>query len=410
MGVLGPGIAFLPQSFVPAILAIYPMTRIRYVPYNPRADRAAVIEHAVQLVAEYAEQGFRLTLRQLYYQYIARDLFPDSWINREYNAKHGLPELTKNTLVNYHRLSDILKRAREAGMLEWESIVDRLRNMYGPETYTSPQELARTLPEKYTRDLWAGQPKRVEVWVEKDALVEFVQMACEPLGMDYFPNRGYVSCSTIWDIAHNRHKHNWDVHKQATVVLHLGDHDPSGFDMTRDIEERCRLYSTPYEDGEEPIDITFIRLGLSKEQVDEFGFPPNPAKVTDSRAKKYIEEHGTDSWELDVLSPDYVINLIQTEAKKHILKPKLMEAEREKQAKGRQLLGDLVSQWDPIAAMVQSGIVDLQLEDDRKISKSSLEWFLRHYHSKLPTKKARADVGEEFGAVLEQLYRERDDE
>lgn len=89
---------------------------------------------------------------------------------------------------------------------------------------------------------------------------------------------------------------------QLPIVFHLGDHDPSGIDMTRDIEDRLALFADHV--------IEVRRLALNRDQIDLYKPPPNPAKVTDSRSDGYIAEHGHDSWELDALSPTVLADLI----------------------------------------------------------------------------------------------------
>ena len=92
-------------------------------------------------------------------------------------------------------------------------------------------------------------------------------------------------------------------HRERRVILHLGDHNPSGKDMTRDIADRLELFGA---------DVDVQRIALNRDQIDEFNPPPNPAKLSDSRASAYIEEFGTESWELDALEPKVLTNLIRT--------------------------------------------------------------------------------------------------
>lgn len=74
--------------------------------------------------------------------------------------------------------------------------------------------------------------------------------------------------------------------------------------MTRDISERLKMFGAV-------VDVR--RIALTMSQINELKPPPNPAKITDVRAKKYISEFGGESWELDALPPDYIQNLIKTE-------------------------------------------------------------------------------------------------
>jgi len=70
-----------------------------------------LIEQTNNIVNNYQAQGFSLTLRQLYYQMIAKDIFPSSWIDEAYNAKNGLSLNTKNTVKNYNKYGNLISDA-----------------------------------------------------------------------------------------------------------------------------------------------------------------------------------------------------------------------------------------------------------------------------------------------------------
>lgn len=55
----------------------------------------------------------------------------------------------------------------------------------------------------------------------------------------------------------------------------------------------------------------FRKVALTMPQVEEYQPPPNPAKMTDSRAKGYVAEHGDESWEVDALEPSELVRLIE---------------------------------------------------------------------------------------------------
>lgn len=150
----------------------------------------------------------------------------------------------------------------------------------------------------YLLNKWKGQPNYVEVWVEKDALVDIVGQACIPLDTPYFSCRGYTSQSEMWSAA-QRFIRQGD--RENRIIIHLGDHDPSGIDMTRDIQERLTMFGA---------NVHVKRVALTMEQIETYNPPPNPAKMTDSRCWKYIENFGYESWELDALEPKMLTNLI----------------------------------------------------------------------------------------------------
>jgi hypothetical protein len=294
-----------------------------YIPYiepkNFRPSSLAIIELADQIATSYKRRGFNLTLRQLYYQFISRDAFP-------------------NTEKSYNRLGSIINDARLSGLIDWEHIEDRGRESHGTGWLgTEPpsiEDQISYLQYSHSLDMWEGQDRRIEVWVEKQALEEVAQRAANGFRVGYFACKGYVSQSEMWR-AGERLRQAVDA-GQEPLILHLGDHDPSGIDMTRDLRERLELFV-----GEE---VEVRRLALNMPQIRELNPPPNPAKVTDSRAKKYIAEHGTKSWELDALSPEMLVELIQDEISAE-LDIDQFNAQRDAEREGRQIYINLSANW-----------------------------------------------------------------
>lgn len=258
------------------------MPKICYRPKRFGTSALATIDNANAIIADYKKQGFELTLRQLYYQFVSRDLLP-------------------NTQRDYKNLGTIINDARLAGLIDWHAIIDRTRNLISPNTWESPSQIVEACANQFKTDKWATQPMRVEVWVEKDALVGVVERACESFDVPYFACRGYTSQSEMWSAAQRLARYLQD--DQDVLVIHLGDHDPSGIDMSRDIEERLKEF------GNARIDV--IRIALNMDQVEQYSPPPNPAKLTDSRCAGYMETHGDESWELDALEPKIIVELVQ---------------------------------------------------------------------------------------------------
>lgn len=263
------------------------MPRIAYIERRFRADALRTIDLANDICATYQAQGYDLTLRQLYYQFVSRDLIANS--DREYK-----------------RLGETINAARLAGLMDWSYIVDRTRNLRDMAHWDTPEQIVGAVARQYRTDRWANQPTYVEVWVEKDALVGVIANACEPLDVPYFSCRGYTSQSELWGAARRILRRNEA--GQKAVVIHLGDHDPSGIDMSRDIADRLELFEA---------EATVRRIALNRDQVDRYQPPPNPAKLTDARAKGYIRRHGSYSWELDALDPATLGGLIRTTVLAH---------------------------------------------------------------------------------------------
>lgn len=243
-----------------------------------------LIEIADQIITEYGEHGLDLTLRQLYYQFVSRDIIP-------------------NKQKEYKRLGSIINDARLAGLLDWSAIVDRTRELRQNAHWAGPKQIIETCAKQFQIDKWAIQPNHVEVWIEKDALVGVIESICRKLDVPYFSCRGYTSQSEMWEASQRLERHSSRDEAHKTVIIHLGDHDPSGKDMTRDIQDRMDLF-TPDSN------IEVRRIALNMNQVEEHRPPPNPAKLTDSRCRAYMARYGDESWELDALDPRLLQKLI----------------------------------------------------------------------------------------------------
>lgn len=259
------------------------MPKIQYKEINFRGKSLELIELINQVVDEYSSQGYELTLRQTYYQLVARGYIP-------------------NNERSYKNIGNLINDGRLAGLIDWHSITDRTRNLRKNSHWTTPSSVIESAMYSYMLDKWEGQPNYVEVWVEKDALVDIVGQACGSIDTPFFSCRGYTSQSEMWAAAQRFIRQNRI--RDNCFIIHLGDHDPSGIDMTRDIQERLWMFGA---------DVEVKRVALTMEQVQTYNPPPNPAKITDSRCGKYIEEFGDESWELDALEPQMMTRLIRDE-------------------------------------------------------------------------------------------------
>lgn len=257
------------------------MPKIGYKHTNLNATSLALIETANDIIAEYQAQGYQLTVRQLYYQFVARDIIP-------------------NTMKSYKRLADRLNVGRLVGLIDWTAIEDRTRNTIEWDHWTDPAHIISDAVEWFQLDKWAGQKYRPEVWIEKEALAGVIARVCRRLDLPYLSCRGYTSQSEMWASAMRLKGLARD--GQQPIILHFGDHDPSGIDMTRDIIDRMKLFAGR--------GIQLERLALNMDQIKEQNPPPNPAKTTDSRFASYVGRFGHESWELDALEPAYLDRLI----------------------------------------------------------------------------------------------------
>lgn len=292
-----------------------------YIAYKEIAFRRkseAQIEQANEIIAEYSAQGYTLTLRQLYYQFVARDLIP-------------------NTEQSYHNLGILITNARLAGLIDWYAIEDRGRGINGwliEEDEAAPLE---GIESGFALDYWKRQEKYVEIWVEKDALSSVLRRPCQRRRVPYMPCKGYLSASEAWR-AGQRFEDMMAEGRQC-YLIHLGDHDPSGLDMTRDNEERLEMFAG--------FGVEVRRIALNMDQVRRYNPPPNPAKMTDKRAADYVANYGRQSWELDALEPKVIEALVRDEIE-GLIDEDVWAFTRREEDEGRKYLRELHGRWDEV--------------------------------------------------------------
>jgi hypothetical protein len=285
-----------------------------YIKYKNKKIRQSGLDQIDQIntiIDEYQRQGYKLTLRQLFYQLVSRDII-------------------ENTVNSYKNTINIVKDGRLCGLIDWEAIEDRTREaraIYGVQKiYRHNVDAADIMQavleriEGYYLHEWTNQPYYLEIWVEKSALESIVESAARFHYTPYLAMRGYPSLSLYKDAAARFIKHASS--GQQCVVVHLGDHDPSGMDMTEDIKKHMSLLGAS---------VTVERVALNMDQVVQYGPPPNPAKETDTRAPEYIKKFGPVSWELDALEPAVLKNLVKTKIKEYFDEEIYIEIEEYRQ-------------------------------------------------------------------------------
>lgn len=311
-------------------------------------QKPVLCQEIVRIVTRYAKQGYTLTLRQLYYQLVAGDIIP-------------------NDDVVYKKLSGVLGDLRYSGLIDWDAIEDRGRVPYLPYWAASVPDALNDIARSFRLDRQKGQPKAIEIWTEKDAVSGILRRITVQYHVRLVVNKGYSSDSAMYN-AYERFFTAINA-GQKVVVLYFGDHDPSGLDMVRDIRQRILFFLAAgdrvqydrrdYEEKLRDIDIEdlvdegfleqstveqyykcyeagtdldddncdkittawrmkylsenwfeVVPIGLTMDQIEEYNPPPNPAKITDPRAKDYIAEYGGVSWEVDALPPDVMTRIL----------------------------------------------------------------------------------------------------
>lgn len=281
----------------------------RLIAHEFRGRSEALLIIVEQIVSAYQDAGLRLTLRQLYYQLVSRNIIP-------------------NVERAYKNLSTLVSTARLAGRIDWDAIEDRTRVPVIPPEFSGLDDLVGAALQSYRLPRWEGQDHYVELWVEKDALAGILRPLAHADHVVLMVNRGYSSQSAMYEAA-NRFL---DKAGQNCVLLYLGDLDPSGEDMVRDIQERFDTFG---------VDVAVHKVALTMEQVRQFNPPPNPAKHTDPRARGFIARHGATSWEVDALPPEALDRIIRR-AVEAVVDRQKMQAVIEQEEKDRVVLREAV--------------------------------------------------------------------
>lgn len=242
------------------------------------------------IVEEYVSDGYVLTLRQLYYQLVSRDVIP-------------------NNQKEYSKLSVLLTKGRMAGIVDWSAIEDRGRVPRLPFHAEGVKNALEIVADSYKLDRQLGQKTYIEVWVEKEALSNIFARVTVPYHVRLMVNKGYSSCSAMRASA-IRIKRAMEGDFDDAVILYFGDHDPSGLDMVRDIRDRMKDFGVT--------NLTVDHPALNMKQIEQYKPPVNPTKLTDPRANWYVEEFGYDCWELDAIPPRELHNIIEAGVKKYL--------------------------------------------------------------------------------------------
>ena len=256
--------------------------------FNFRNDRLEMIEACNGIITQYQAQKLTLTLRQLYYQLVTKNVI-------------------SNEERSYKTLGNLVSDGRLAGLIDWDAIEDRVRVPRIPQEFKDLPELVRAAHDAYRLPRWKGQENYVELWVEKDAISGVLAPLANQYHITLMVNRGYSSQSAMYESA-NRFKAEYiksrkpDTKLKQGRLLYLGDHDPSGEDMVRDISDRLEMFGA---------DVIVEKIALTMNQVQEYDPPPNPAKLTDSRSAGYIEKYGDSSWEVDALPPEVLHTIVK---------------------------------------------------------------------------------------------------
>jgi len=272
----------------------------QFIDWNPNSKTIMLLVSITDVLEDMEAQGYVLTLRQLYYQLVAKTIIP-------------------NAVKEYHNLGRVVSKGRLAGLIDWRMIEDRVRVPDKNTHWLDGAQILRSAASSFYKDRWEDQEMHVEVWCEKDAVSNIIIPICRKWDVLFMANRGYSSQSAMYD-AYNRY-YDAECSDKRGVLIYLGDHDPSGMDMARDIEDRLQTFGLQ--------NTVVYRVALNMSQIHLYKPPKNPAKLTDSRSANYIMQYGNSSWELDALSPAVLSQIVEDAVLERVDEDLFAEVEKE---------------------------------------------------------------------------------
>ena len=145
--------------------------------------------------------------------------------------------------------------------------------------------------------------------MEKDALAGVLRPLANQYHVPMMVNRGYSSQSAMYEAS--RRYLNQSDNKVNRVIIYLGDFDPSGEDMVRDIGDRMQVFGCGAE-------FEIRKIALTLKQVKFYKPPPNPTKHKDPRSKEFIAKYGASSWEVDAINPKELSRIVKREIESYI--------------------------------------------------------------------------------------------
>ena len=188
------------------------------------------------------------------------------------------------------RVYRLLKEAREEGLIPWEWIVDETRELERRASWDNPAEYVEAVHRSYRRDFWSQQPARVEVWSEKGTVRGVLGPVLDDYGVGFRVMHGFSGATTVHDVAQ-------DDDGRDLIVLYVGDYDPSGMFMSEhDLPGRLAKYGGDH--------VNLERIALTREHTADLPSFPASDKKNDPRYKWFVQNFGTQCWELDALDPN----------------------------------------------------------------------------------------------------------
>jgi hypothetical protein len=283
-----------------------------YADWNPQASTRALLADVETVLETYAGH-LPLTIRQVYYALV------------------GAEKLDK-TEAAYERLCEHLNRARRARLIEFDCIRDDGVSVCESTTYNGiedfDEETARRA-RQYKRDYQAGQPYAIELWSEAGGMVYQLATVAHDYAIPVYSAGGFASLSATHEIAERALERN-----VPTVILHVGDFDPSGVSIfTAMMSDAAAFVET--DRAIQTLEIIPVRVALTAEQVETHNLPTAPAKTTDTRSRSW--SGGT--CQLEALPPDVLADHVRVAIGQWVDQDVLEDHRKDEIAERAELLG-----------------------------------------------------------------------
>lgn len=255
-----------------------------YADWGPRAHTLALLGQVEEVLAEYADH-LPLSVRQIFYRLVGRFDY-------------------EKTEAAYARLSEALVRARRARLIDFDSIRDDGVVTISPDCYQSVEHFwdeAAKQARSYRRDRETGQPQRIELWCESAGMLPQLARVADAFSVPVYSASGFLSLTATRQIADRALEGTC-----PTVLLHVGDLDPSG----ESIFEAIAADAAAFVEADRVVQtlrIEPVRVALTVEQVSAYNLPTAPAKATDGRSAKW--QGGT--CQVEALAPDDLAAIVQ---------------------------------------------------------------------------------------------------
>ena len=230
----------------------------------------------------------------------------------------NLPVHVDKTDSGYNKIQNRMKEMRMNGRLPYAWISDMTRRGYFTSTWSSKNDFLTDVTRLYRRSVWKDHCyDYLEVWCESRSIVGVIEELCHELAVPLYPCGGFASLSLEYQAAEHI-KTQADAHGYNNVViLYIGDYDPSGLDIDRDLEHKMRHFLG------DAIGLEFRRIAITEEQIGQYDLPVKPRKKTDKRRldiTSTVETEAMDASilrgllqpEIEIYIPDGVLEVLRT--------------------------------------------------------------------------------------------------